>query len=196
MPVLIYIHGFLSSPRSEKAQQTLAWLQRYRPEWHFECPFLSPHPSLALAALEDLVHVHHQDKIHLIGSSLGGFWATYLTEKYRIPSILINPAVSPQKRVAQLVGQTLKNYHTGEEFYLTQEDLEELAACDPKELQNTDLYWLMVQTGDATLDYRDAVAKYQGCRQTVEPDGNHSFEGYEFWINDIVAFFEQIEIPA
>ena len=67
----------------------------------------------------------------------------------------------------------------------------ELAACDIDRIRNPDLYWLLVQTGDETLDYRDAVAKYHGCRQTVEADGSHAFDGYEGWLPDIAEFFEE-----
>lgn len=191
MPTLLYIHGFLSSPKSAKALATHHWLQYHRPSWRFECPFLSSHPAEARAALETLVSPLLADGVYLVGSSLGGFWATYLTERYGLPSVLINPAVSPQRRFAELVGQPLKNYHTGQPFTLRQQDLVELEACDVARLSNTDLYWLLVQTGDETLDYRDAVAKYQGCRQTVEAGGSHTFEGYENWLPDMVAFFEE-----
>lgn len=190
MPTLIYIHGFLSSPKSTKAQVTHDWLRYHRPDWRFECPFLSSHPAQAKAALEYLLERLPDREIFLLGSSLGGFWATYLAETRNLPAVLINPAVSPQRRFQVLVGQTLKNYHTAETCILTDDDMAELAACDVDRLNNPDLYWLLAQTGDETLDYRDAVAKYRGCRQTVETGGSHAFDGYEGWLPDIVEFFE------
>jgi predicted esterase YcpF (UPF0227 family) len=191
MPTLIYIHGFLSSPKSTKAQLTHDWLRYHRPHWHFECPFLSSHPAQAKAALEDLLDRLPEREIFLLGSSLGGFWATYLAETHSLPAVLVNPAVSPQRRFQELVGQPLKNYHTAETCILTAEDMAELAACDRAQLHNPDLYWLLVQTADETLDYRDAVTKYRGCRQTVEEGGSHAFDGYEGWLPDIAEFFEE-----
>lgn len=190
MPTLLYIHGFLSSPESIKAQATQAWLHDHRPDWHYFCPSLSSYPAQARATLEALVSARQNDSLCLIGSSLGGFWATYLTERYGFPSVLVNPAVSPQRRFVELVGQPLKNYHTAESYTLGTEDLVELEACDSLVLRNTDLYWLMVQTGDETLDCRDAIARYAGCRQTVEQGGNHTFDGYENWLPEIMEFFE------
>ncbi len=130
-------------------------------------------------------------EVFLLGSSLGGFWATYLAETRGLPAVLINPAVSPQRRFQALVGQTLKNYHTAETCILTADDMADLAACDVDRLNNPDLYWLLAQTGDETLDYREAVAKYRGCRQTVETGGSHAFDGYEGWLPDIAEFFEE-----
>lgn len=195
MPTLIYIHGFLSSPKSAKAQITHDWLRYHRPEWRFECPYLSSHPAQARAALESLLDGLPQRDVFLLGSSLGGFWATYLAEQRGLPAVLVNPAVSPQRRFQELVGQTLKNYHTAETCLLTVDDLAELEACDTEQLHNPDLYWLMVQKGDETLDYRDAVEKYKGCRQTVEAGGGHAFEGYEGWLPDIAGFFEEFLLP-
>lgn len=196
MPTLLYIHGFLSSPKSAKALATHDWLQYHRPEWRFECPFLSSRPADARATLEALISQLGDDDVYLTGSSLGGFWATYLAERYGLPAVLINPAVSPQRRFTDLVGQPLKNYHTGQPFTLTQQDLAELEACDVANLRNTDLYWLLVQTGDETLDYRDAVKKYQGCRQTVEAGGSHAFDGYESWLGEIASFFEEFTLKT
>lgn len=191
MPTLIYIHGFLSSPKSTKAQVTHDWLRYHRPDWRFECPFLSSHPAQAKAALEYLLERLPDSEVFLLGSSLGGFWATYLAETRGLPAVLINPAVSPQRRFQALVGQTLKNYHTAETCILTADDMADLAACDVDRLNNPDLYWLLAQTGDETLDYREAVAKYRGCRQTVETGGSHAFDGYEGWLPDIAEFFEE-----
>lgn len=190
MPTLLYIHGFLSSPKSAKAQATQSWLRYHRPQWQYLCPFLSPHPTQAKAALDGLISQLEHQEVYVIGSSLGGFWATYITEQYGFRSVLINPAVHPHTRFADLVGQHLSNYHTGEPCVLQQNDIDCMAECDPPQLRDVDLYWLMVQTGDETLDYRHAVARYQGCRQTVEAGGDHSFTGYESWLGEIAEFFE------
>lgn len=193
MPTLLYIHGFLSSPASLKAQQTLHWLQQNRPDWRFVCPLLSSYPGEAHAELCRLVEqdLLAGEPVYIIGSSLGGFWATALTERFGFKSALINPAVSPHKRFVHLVGQTLHNYHSGEPCRLTELDLAILRELDTPVLTRKDLYWLLAQTGDETLDYRDAVAKYAGCRQQVEEGGSHAFDGFIDRLPGIIAFFEQ-----
>lgn len=197
MPTLLYIHGFLSSPQSAKARLTGDWLRENQPDWSYECPALSSYPAQARKTLEQICERLRDDTVYLVGSSLGGFWATYLAELYGFPAVLVNPAVMPQRRFAGLVGQPLKNYHTAETYTLRQVDLDELEACQPKTLRDTDLYWLMVQTGDEVLDYRLAVEFYLGCRQTVEHGGNHTYEGFENWLAEIVEFFSSFaDVPA
>lgn len=190
MPTLLYIHGFLSSPHSYKAQQTQKWLAYHKPDWLFECPFLSSKPSEALPELDAIVSNREDDDWYVIGSSLGGFWASYITEHYGFKSVLINPAVKPCERFASLVGEPLKHYHTQQEYILDAQDIEVLRSADSDVLKNTDLYWLLVQTEDETLDYRMAVEKFMGCRQTVEQGGSHAFEGFENWLPEFIDFFE------
>ncbi len=188
MSALIYLHGFLSSPLSAKAQQTEAWLKVHRPDITYYCPALSARPGDALRTIEQLVQGLPQSEIGLVGSSLGGFWSTWVVEQLGVPAVLVNPAVRPQERFAEFVGQTLRNYHSGEEFYLHPEDLDDLVQADVAQLRDPSRYWVMLQTGDETLDYRQALEKYRGARVLLEEGGNHSFEGFEQWLPDIVAF--------
>lgn len=189
-PVLLYLHGFLSSPQSQKALQTQAWLAQYRSQWQFVCPELSPHPFLARQTLEACVASYRHQPVYLMGSSLGGFWATYLSERYNLPAVLINPAVHPHTRFQEFAGRPLKHYHHDTTYVLESEDLQELKTCSASAITRPERYWLLVQTADETLDYRLAVELYQGCRQTVEPGGNHAFEGFEDWLPEFADFFE------
>ncbi len=189
MPTLLYIHGFLSASQSTKAQQCRQWLARNKPHWQFECPDLSSYPQQALQALTDLVESRPDASFRLVGSSLGGFWATVLAERTGCKAVLINPAVEPQRRFKNLVGQTLTHYYTGADTVLSDQDLDFLQQVSPR-ITDPDRYWLLVQTGDMTLDYRHAVDFYRGCRQTIEPGGNHSFEHFDRWIPQIVDFLD------
>ena len=190
MPVLLYIHGFLSSPTSHKAQQVKAWLERERPDIAFRCPFLTPYPGEVRAGLETAVESLLPQTVYLMGSSMGGFWATYLVEQYDLKAVLINPAVAPHTHMPDYVGVELKNFHTDHTYLLQSHHIDELRAADVARPRRLDNYWLMVQTGDETLDYRHAVAKYQGCRQLVEDGGDHSFQNFERWIPAAIEFFE------
>lgn len=189
MPLLLYIHGFLSSPFSHKAQQVQAWLADNRPDIDYACPALTAYPDQALARLEALVEERLPEDIYLLGSSLGGFYATHLAEKYNLRSVLINPAVAPHRLISEYLDRDLKNYHTDEHYRLGSEHIDTLRALDRDRLQYPANFWLMVQTGDETLDYRQAVAKYRGCRQLVEEGGDHSFQNFDRWLPGILEFF-------
>ncbi len=189
MAALIYIHGFLSSPLSFKAQQTAQWLAKHHQGIAFHCPQLPPYPQQTQAILESLVESLLPAPVYVMGSSLGGFWATWLAEKYNLRAVLINPAVRPQDFMPAYLEVDLKSYHTDDSYRLHAHHIEEIIAVDvkPSRLQN---YWLLVQTGDETLDYRHAVQKYAGCKQTIEEGGDHAFQGFERFLADSMVFFK------
>jgi uncharacterized protein len=187
MAALLYIHGFLSGPLSLKAQQTQAWLAANHPEIDYHCPQLSPYPADTQRLLEQLVESLLPQPVYLMGSSLGGFWATWLAEKYNLRALLINPAVNPQNFMPKYVGMELKSYHSDDVYFLHEHHIDEIKLVDvqPKRLDN---YWLLVQTGDETLDYRHAVQKYADCKQTIEQGGDHAFQGFERYLDSGLAF--------
>ncbi len=196
MAAVIYIHGFLSSPESHKAKVTEAWLKKHRREYRYHCPFLTPCPKATQNTLEALLHACAVEPVYLMGSSLGGFWATHLVERYasqytQLRAVLVNPSINPALAAAELVGQRLKNYHSDDEYTLTAQSVEHLATLKRTTPKHKARYWLLVQTEDEVLDYALAVKFYTGCKQTVEPGGSHGFEGFEQHLPNIFGFFEQ-----
>lgn len=196
MHQLLYIHGFLSSPQSYKAQQMGAWLSQAHPELTYHCPQLTPYPDQCASVLINIVEsaINQGENIALLGSSMGGFWASYLAECYDIPAVLINPAVDVQKHMPQYLGQPLNNYHTDDSYCLKEDDLLSLSRYDTPVIERHGNYWLLVQAGDETLDYRLAVKKYQGCRQTVEDGGDHSFQGFDRFHEASIDFFKTFHL--
>ena len=192
MAALLYIHGFLSSPLSFKARQTHEWLSVTHPEIDFYCPQLPPCPEQTRFILESLVEQLQPQPIYLMGSSLGGFWATWLAEKYNLAAVLINPAVRPQDFMPAYLEVDLKSYHTDDSYRLNAQHINDIVSVDVPVTRNTN-YWLLVQTGDETLDYRQAVQKYAGCKQTIEEAGDHAFQGFERYLEDSILFFQQTE---
>ncbi len=188
MPALVYIHGFLSSPQSFKAQQIEQWLAANHSEITYYCPQLTPYPELTRRQLEILVESLLPEPVYLVGSSLGGFWATWLVEKYGLRAVLINPAVRPQEFMPNYLGQELKNYHLNARYFLTPEHIDDIIRANvaPNKLNH---YWLLLQTGDEILDYRQAVATYAGCRQTIEEGGDHSFKDVDRYFDEMLTFF-------
>ncbi|MEJ2761421.1 MAG: YqiA/YcfP family alpha/beta fold hydrolase [Gammaproteobacteria bacterium] len=190
MSTLLYIHGFLSSPASGKAVQVRDWLAAHRPSMEYHCPFLTPYFDEAGMELESFVESRLPGDVYLMGSSLGGYWATHLAEKYDLRAVLINPLVRAERLRREALGFELKNYHTDDVYILEERHADALEAADTPVIRRPENYWLLVQTGDETLDYRLAVAKYAGCRQLVEEGGDHGFQGFERHIRAAVEFLE------
>ena len=192
MASLIYIHGFLSSPQSYKAQETKCWLAEAHPEVTFYCPALSSYPNEAVDELKATISSLGDEPVYLIGSSLGGFWASYLVEQgLATKAVLVNPAVSPHLRFTHYVGESLQSYYGEDQYMLTQAHLAFMAESESETVSDPSRYWLMVQTGDEVLDYRMACERYAKSTQLIEVGGNHSFERFGEWLPRIMDFFER-----
>ena len=178
MSLLIYLHGFNSSPQSKKAIQTQQWLQLNSPRIKFCCPQLPPYASQAIDLLRALIEKYLPQPIYLIGSSMGGFFATCLAEQYNIRAVLINPAVNPGSGLHNWLGKNV-NYHTGQHWIFEPEHIDEYLRLDPSKIERIENYKLLLQTGDEVLDYRKAQQRYIGCQMVIEENGNHSFVDYQ-----------------
>ncbi|QDQ27230.1 esterase [Chitinimonas arctica] len=186
MRQILYLHGFNSSPLSLKSRQTQAWLEARGLAEHFHCPALPFSPAAAAAMIED--HFTRIDPLQTtcIGSSLGGFYATWAAERFACRAVLINPAVRPYRLLDGLLGPQ-RNLYSGEEYILAAHHMAELAALEPARLSQA-RYWLLAEEGDETLDYRDAVAYYAGCRQTVHEGGDHGFQRWQGMLPEVMAW--------
>ena len=193
LPHILYIHGFNSSPDSFKASQLVSYYAQKGQEERITVPKLSYEPAKAMATLESLVQQHQQQTnapLLLVGSSLGGFYATYLVEHYnQLKAVLVNPAVKPYKLLADWLGDN-ENIYTAETYCLTREHLQQLISLDCDVLKDVSRYFVLLQTLDETLDYRQAAAKFKQARLVVEQGGNHSFEGFERYYGEIFAFID------
>lgn len=185
--VIIYCHGFLSSPQSVKAQQTLQYIQAHYPKLTVEIPELPHYPADAAKMLESLVEKHQGKHLRFIGSSMGGYLSTYLVEKYTGKAVLINPAVKPFELLRNYLGEH-QNPYTDKNFTLTEEHIDQLLALNTASLLAPENYWVLLQTGDETLDYRQAEQKYQRSKLTIEEGGDHSFVDYQQHLASILAF--------
>ena len=182
--MLIYIHGFNSSPASSKAAAIQRELERRGRGGDFLAPALPHSPAAAAALLAPLVREHSE--ACLIGSSLGGFYATWLAETHGVRAVLLNPAVRPYKLLAGEIGRQ-KNFHTGEEYDFTAQHINELRALEVDSITPA-RYLLLVATGDQVLDYRDAVEKYRGARQIVIEGSDHGLSDFAHFLDTVLAF--------
>lgn len=176
-PRVVYLHGFNSSPASLKAR-IFAEFFHNTVGADVSVPELSFDPVQAMATAEACV-AQSQLPCLIVGSSLGGYYATYLAEKHGIRAALINPAVAPRDNLrAEFIGPR-RNHYTGQQYEFTLEHANALRRYDVQVITRPSLFLLLAQTGDEVLDYRLAVQRYAGCEQRVEQGGNHSFENFE-----------------
>jgi predicted esterase YcpF (UPF0227 family) len=185
--MIIYIHGFGGSGQGSKAKIFREYFKSIGED--FIAPSLSYVPELAIQTLEELIESYHEE-ISLIGSSLGGYYATYLSQKEEVKKIvLINPAVNPQETLKMAIGNA-PNFYDESYYSWNTKHLEMLSRYRYDDIDCKNRVMLMVQKGDELLDYNEAVIKYDGAVQIVEDDGNHGFIGIEKHLENIRNFLE------
>lgn len=191
MQHLIYLHGFLSSPQSEKAQQTLAFAKRHYPALNIYVPQLSGNIGKAILSIEAIIATLPCKPLRFIGSSMGGFLSTHFVEKYAdtygAKAVLVNPAVKPHELMNDYMGLHVNPY-SQEQFSVHKQSIDMLRSLEVIAPRHPENYKVLLQTEDETLDYALAVAKYQGANMTIEQGGNHSFVGYEDHLPAIFDF--------
>jgi predicted esterase YcpF (UPF0227 family) len=182
--MLIYIHGFNSSPASFKANLLKARMEAFGRGAEFAAPALPHRPAQAAAQLDALVAKH--PGAALVGSSLGGYYATWLAERHGSRAVLVNTAVRPYELLRTELG-VQKNFHTGAEYEFTPRHLDELRTLEVVRV-TPERYLLVVATGDEVLDYRHAVEMYRGCRQIIVEGGDHGFSNFADHVPEVLEF--------
>ena len=185
-PHLLYLHGFRSSPRSFKARVVQQRMEAAGLAASLICPQLPASPQAAMALVLTLVE-RYAGNLSIIGSSLGGFYATWLAERFGCRAALINPAVDPLKDLDKHVGVTTA-WHTGEPFEFKREYIDELAALKVARITRPERYFLLAATGDEVLDYHDMVAHYMGAHQHVIQGSDHAVSEFEQYVDEVLAF--------
>ena len=185
---LLYLHGFKSSPQSYKAQLLTAHMSDKGCEDLLICPQLPVYPEQARLAMEEIVERALADgDLNIAGSSLGGYYATYLAEKYKTNAVLVNPSVKPYETLAAYLGEN-KSYYSDDVWNFDASHIEQLKTMDVDVLTDPARYYVLLQTGDETLDYRQAAAKYQQAECVIEEGGDHAFAGFDRYIPKILQF--------
>ena len=184
-PCLLYIHGFNSSPASLKARQLSVVMQRIGLADRLRVPDLHHHPRLAIDQLE--VAIAELGRPVLVGSSLGGYYATHLAERHGVKALLINPAVSPHRLFDGRLGPQ-KNYYSDETWELTLDHVAALAELEVPAPKDPARFQVWLQTADETLDYRQAERYYRACALRIEAGGDHGFQHFPAHLPALLAF--------
>ena len=189
MPVghLLYLHGFRSSPQSTKARLMAAWVRTHRPDLEWCCPQLPPSPREAMALVSQLTTGWPADDSAVIGSSLGGFYATGLTERRGWRAVLLNPAVDPARDLAKYIGETTA-WHSDERFFFQPEFIDELRTIDPGALTRLDRYFPVIAKGDEVLNWEEMSLRYAGCRIELLEGGDHAISDFDRHLPAVIAF--------
>ncbi len=179
---LLYLHGFRSSPASAKARQTLTWLATHAPSVHCACPQLPPSPAQAFDLARTQVHAWLQAgasaaQVGVVGSSLGGFYATRLAEEFGCRAVLVNPAVDPARLLAQHIGEQ-RSFHGDEVFFFRPEFIDELRALHPGPLREPQRLLVFVAEGDEVLSWQEMALRYAQAQLRVLPGGDHALSDY------------------
>jgi uncharacterized protein len=194
--LLIYVHGFNSSSKSQKAEEVRQYLETNNQPIDFLAPTFADTPGESFQQLLNVIEHERENNrqdIALIGSSLGGFMATAAAERMGLRAVLINPAVRPQTLIKQFLGENTNPY-TGNRYTLHEGHMAELRSIEPKPLGSPEHLLVMLQTGDETLDYRDAQCYYKDCPQIVEEGGDHRFQHFDRHLPKLLEFLELVEI--
>ena len=148
-------------------------------------PGMHHRPARAVEQALDACKAVDARDLTLVGSSLGGFYATVLAERLGCRAALLNPAVHPHRHFDRFLGPQ-KNMYTGEEFVLTREHVDELKSLQPAAITRPERYWLFVETADEVLDYREAVDFYRGALHTIERGGDHTLVSFPEHVPELV----------
>ncbi len=183
---LLYLHGFNSSPDSTKAIIFQSFVKKTISE-SLLVPSLPISPKETILLLEEIIE-ENKKEISLIGSSLGGFYAAYLAEKYKLKSVLINPVVSSHlKNMKDLIGEH-ENYNTGEKYFFSKSNFKELFDYKIKRFSIPLNQLFLLQLGDEVLDQKETLKYYKGSLFLVEDEGSHKFDNFEKYLPLIYDF--------
>jgi hypothetical protein len=185
--MILYLHGFRSSPQSFKARLIAERLQALGRGAEYFCPQLPASPRDAIALASAIVKRFAPADVTLIGSSLGGYYATWLAEQAGCRAVLLNPAVKPPRDLEKYVGVTTA-YHSDERFEFKREYIDELQALGVDKITLPQRYFLIAATGDEVLDWREMVAHYPGARQCVIDGSDHGISGFEHYVDQVLGF--------
>lgn len=185
---LLYLHGFRSSPLSVKAQTMAACVQQNHPHVTWWCPQLPPSPLAAMAVIREGIAAWPRDTMAVIGSSLGGFYATAVAEEYGCKAVLLNPAVHPERDLAGFIGEQSSWQDPNEHFFFEPKFIDELHQLQVGALKIPSHYLAIIAKGDEVLDWREMTARYALAQQHLLEGSDHGLSDFESLLPLVLDF--------
>lgn len=185
--MILYLHGFRSSPQSFKARLLGERMQQLGRSAEYLCPQLPASPAAAIATARDCIQACDPAGLTLIGSSLGGYYATWLAEQIGCRAVLLNPAVKPPRDLEKYIGVSTQ-YHSDEPFEFKREYIDELQALQIEQITRPERYFLIAATGDEVLDWQEMVGHYPQARQQVIQGSDHGISEFAEYADAVLAF--------
>ena len=185
--MILYLHGFRSSPNSFKAQLVARKMAALGRCSELACPQLPAAPREAMALAVALVGDTPAGQLAIVGSSLGGYYATWLAEQFGCRAVLLNPAVDPFEDLERHVGVT-SAWHSDQPFEFKRAYIDQLRALKIERITRPERYFLIAARGDEVLDYRAMVAHYAGARQQVIDGSDHALTDFADHVDAVLAF--------
>jgi predicted esterase YcpF (UPF0227 family) len=185
---LLYLHGFRSSPQSTKAKQVAARVRRLHPEITWWCPQLPPSPRGAMEMLMQGIAHWPREAMAVIGSSLGGFYATCVAQAAGCRAVVLNPAVDPARDLSRHIGEQTAWHDPAQHFYFGPEYVEELRQLETGPLAHPENFFAVIAKGDEVLDWREMAARYAGARIKLLEGGDHALSDFDSHIDEVFEF--------
>lgn len=185
---LLYLHGFRSSPRSFKARRMEAAVRERHPGVTWWCPQLPPSPREAMALVADGIRGWPRERMAVVGSSLGGYYATWVAEETGCLAVLLNPAVHAARDLARHVGEQVAWHDPAERFYFAPAFVDELRALERGPVARPERYFAVIAKGDEVLDWREMAGRYPGARLKLLEGGDHALSDFDEHLGEVLAF--------
>lgn len=185
---LLYLHGFRSSPLSAKAVKMAAAVQALQPAVHWWCPQLPPSPRQAMAMLMAGIADWPRGSMAVVGSSLGGFYATWIAARTGCPAVLLNPAVYPARDLASHIGEQSAWHSPQETFFVQPEFVQKLRDLDASTLSRPERFYTLIAKGDELLDWREMSARYAGSQGQLLEGGDHALSDFDTHLAGVLRF--------
>jgi predicted esterase YcpF (UPF0227 family) len=187
---LLYLHGFRSSPQSAKAQQFARRVAERHPSVTWWCPHLPASPRAAMALLMEGIASWPRERMAVVGSSLGGYYATHIAEATGCKAVLLNPGVHAARDLAKYIGTQTSWHDPQARFVFEPEYVDELRALQGGPIADPSQYFAVIAKGDEVLDWREMTARYPGARIKLLEGGDHALSGFDDHIDEVFAFLD------
>jgi predicted esterase YcpF (UPF0227 family) len=187
---LLYLHGFRSSPRSTKAQLVRQRIEAQYPQVTLWCPQLPPSPREAMALVTQGIAGWPRKRMAVVGSSLGGFYATWVAEQTGCRAALLNPAVDPARDLAKYIGEQTSWHDPQERFFFRPEFVDELRALSVQAITHPERYFALIAKGDEVLDWREMTSRYPGTHLRLLEGSDHAISEFADYLDEVLAFLD------